>query len=53
MLCSEGLCHSHKQGRKQPVSQGLRHEEAWEEEFVFRCKQKFLLLFLSPSLGHK
>ena len=47
------VCHSHEKWRKQSVSQGLLHKEAWEEEFVFHCRQKLLMLFLSPSLGYK
>lgn len=42
-----------EKGRKQPVSQGLVHKEASEEEFVYHCRQKLLMLFLSPSLGYK
>lgn len=44
---------THEKERKQPVSQGLLHKEAWEEEFVFHCTQKLLMLFFSPSLGYK
>lgn len=44
----EDLYHSHEMGRKKPVSQGLLHREAWEEE-VFHCRQKLLVLF-SPFL---
>lgn len=42
-----------EKGRKQPVSQGLVHKKALEEEFVYHCRQKLLMLFLSPSLGYK